>query len=397
MRIMTTDEFIRAARRVFGNRYGYDFVDYVRSYFRVTIVCRVHGPFYQRPDRHLLGHGCRKCGDEYRRSIQAQTTEQFIVAAKQKLCDQHYDYSRTVYVNRTTRVVIGCPRHGWFTQSPQHHLRGSGCKLCAAERASEANVYDTPAFVERARARWGSRYLYSETRYTGSRDEVVIACRRHGRFVQVARKHLEGVQGCKKCSRAGRTATYNAKHEKIFLKQALAIKDNRTRFDYAYFVYKGSHVKGKIFCNVHKRYFRQTPACHLAGKGCPRCCAKGIYQLRYFDRNPGAKTVLGILYLVQFSYGRERFLKLGVSRRSLKERFACKSHSSPYQLREIRVVEGLMYEVWECEQTAMEQFNELRYEPKHGRVNGSSECFTMSALPALTRHMSRLAKRQRVA
>lgn len=44
----------------------------------------------------------------------------------------HYDYSQVIYANSITDVVIVCPEHGAFTQIPHNHLRGKGCRKCAA-------------------------------------------------------------------------------------------------------------------------------------------------------------------------------------------------------------------------------------------------------------------------
>ncbi len=55
---MTTEEFIRRARAVHGDRYNYDLVDYVRNDKKVCIICPTHGPFWQMPFKHLSGSGC---------------------------------------------------------------------------------------------------------------------------------------------------------------------------------------------------------------------------------------------------------------------------------------------------------------------------------------------------
>jgi len=41
-----------------------------------------------------------------------------------------YDYSKAHYIDAKTSVVIICPIHGEFTQSPDTHLN-SGCRACA--------------------------------------------------------------------------------------------------------------------------------------------------------------------------------------------------------------------------------------------------------------------------
>ena len=37
------------------------------------------------------------------------------------------------YVNAQTKVRISCPYHGYFEQTPGHHLFGEGCPKCADE------------------------------------------------------------------------------------------------------------------------------------------------------------------------------------------------------------------------------------------------------------------------
>ena len=48
------------------------------------------------------------------------TTKEFITRAKE-VHDDKYDYSKVVYVNSTTKVIIICPVHGEFPQTPGNH------------------------------------------------------------------------------------------------------------------------------------------------------------------------------------------------------------------------------------------------------------------------------------
>lgn len=58
-----------------------------------------------------------------------KTTEQFIAEAKAVHGDR-YDYSKTQYLTNREKVLIICPIHGEFWQSPKSHLRGHGCTKC---------------------------------------------------------------------------------------------------------------------------------------------------------------------------------------------------------------------------------------------------------------------------
>ena len=61
MRKKTTEQFIKEAIRLHGNKYDYSKVVYKNSYSKVIIICPIHGEFLQTPNEHLHGHGCPIC------------------------------------------------------------------------------------------------------------------------------------------------------------------------------------------------------------------------------------------------------------------------------------------------------------------------------------------------
>ena len=58
----TTEQFVADAIKVHGDRYDYSKVDYLDNKTSVCIICPEHGVFWQRPNDHLQGAGCRSCG-----------------------------------------------------------------------------------------------------------------------------------------------------------------------------------------------------------------------------------------------------------------------------------------------------------------------------------------------
>lgn len=58
---LTTEEFIRRAREVHGDKYDYSKTRYVNAHTKVCIICPEHGEFWQNPSSHLKGMGCKKC------------------------------------------------------------------------------------------------------------------------------------------------------------------------------------------------------------------------------------------------------------------------------------------------------------------------------------------------
>jgi very-short-patch-repair endonuclease len=142
MKKISTEEFIKKARKVHGDKYDYSKVKYVNNYTKVCIICPIHGEFLQNPNSHLQGFGCKKCGNINTKEKQILGKEKFLKKAKEVHGDK-YDYSKVEYVNNETKVCIICPIHGKFLQSPASHVnRKSGCPFCAAEQnINESNLY----------------------------------------------------------------------------------------------------------------------------------------------------------------------------------------------------------------------------------------------------------------
>lgn len=61
MNTITTEEFIKRAKEIHGNKYDYSLVDYKNARTKVKIICPEHGVFEQQPRAHLNKQGCPKC------------------------------------------------------------------------------------------------------------------------------------------------------------------------------------------------------------------------------------------------------------------------------------------------------------------------------------------------
>ncbi len=123
----TQQEYIEIAISKHGNKYDYSKINYINSQINIELICKKHGQFSINPMNHLIGQGCVDCAGTRRK-----TTEQFINEAN-IAHNFKYDYSKTIYKNNRTKVLIGCPNpyHGFFEQNPKDHVSGHGCNLCA--------------------------------------------------------------------------------------------------------------------------------------------------------------------------------------------------------------------------------------------------------------------------
>lgn len=190
-----------------------------------------------------------------------KTKEQFIKDA-QSIHGLRYGYNNAKYVNGLTKVLIDCPAHGGFWQTPGNHLRGVGCPKCANVIKANSKRSINTKFVEQAQSVHNFFYNYDNTKYVNCKTPLLINCPIHGDFWQSPNNHLQG-KGCAEC---GKQST--RKPQEQFIHQAQLI--HGSRYDYSHLEYLNSRTKVCINCLIHGE-FRQMPGRHLRGRGCPKC------------------------------------------------------------------------------------------------------------------------------
>ena len=255
----TTDEFIKQAKEIHSDKYDYSKTQYKGGKRKLCIICPKHGEFWKLPYEHLNGKICPKCVCKKSTNIKS-TTEEFVKRAKE-IHKNKYDYSRVEYLKAHTKVCIICPEHGEFWQTPNSHLKGSGCPKCG-----KTNKLTLEEFIKKSRDVHGNKYDYSKVEYVNAKTKVCIICPEHGEFWQLPYIHLQG-HGCPKC----KIQMFSKKYRltlKEFIKKANKCHNNF--YNYSKVVYKNAKEKICIICPKHGEFW-QSPNNHLSGDGCPEC------------------------------------------------------------------------------------------------------------------------------
>ena len=118
-------DFILKSNQIHMNKYSYEKSIYLNNKKPLIVICPLHGEFLIIPTHHYMGHGCKRCSNQHRRS-----TEEFITEAN-KVHNLKYGYSKASFINLKNVINIICPSHGDFKQQAGHHLRGHGCPNCS--------------------------------------------------------------------------------------------------------------------------------------------------------------------------------------------------------------------------------------------------------------------------
>lgn len=278
MRKLSQEDFIKRCLAVHGGAYSYAQAVYVDAGSKVDVLCPRHGLFSQIARFHLRGGGCPKCWDERRRFSRIMPVAEFVAKASAKHANR-YGYGLVSFTKVTERVKIVCGVHGVFEQEVRSHLYGHGCPACGILSRVDKLAGCGADFISAAKLVHGDRYDYGSVKYVHNRHKVDITCPEHGPWVQAPTAHLRG-RGCPKCGVLTRARLHRGSTDEFI---SLAKGVHGDRYGYGAVVYQANDEKVEINCPRHGS-FKQVPADHLDGHGCPACgCHQSKQQIAIYN------------------------------------------------------------------------------------------------------------------
>lgn len=207
------------------------------------------------------------------------TQEEFIRRAKEVHGDK-YDYSKTVYVNKRTNVIITCPIHGDFLQNPYNHIsQKQGCPECGKEYAREYNRQTKSntleGFLEEAKKIHGDTLDFSLiTHYENNKQKIEVICKRCGRHFTTTPNSILNGHGCTHCNKK---KFYRGKELKVLLESAFGLQysynliDNNKEYD------KDDAIT--LVCKKHGEFTKKVKWL-LQGWGCPECSKEKLVKTK---------------------------------------------------------------------------------------------------------------------
>lgn len=180
-KVKTTDQFIRDARLVWGEKYDYSLTEYKGSSKRIKVI--YDGVILeQKASSHLLGKSPER---------NISNKENFIKKSK-KIHGDKYDYSLVDFKSAEDEVIIGY-NGKFYKQKPYSHLSGHmPDRKCLSTMKTDEDFILEASFVH------DGKFIYDNVRYTGNKKNVTITCPYHGEFYETPSSHLIG-NGCREC------------------------------------------------------------------------------------------------------------------------------------------------------------------------------------------------------
>lgn len=194
------------------------------------------------------------------------TTEEWIKDCK-SLHREMYDYSKSIYVNAKTPIIIGCPIHGFVEVSPSRHKNGSHCKRCSAKERSIFKPLSKEVFLEEAKITHNNKYDYSLVEnFETVNDKITIICPVHGKFRQRLHSHRKGY-GCDRCAYEEK-----GKEKRVSFEDYIIRAEDKFGKLYKYLENSYTKISEDItyICDIHGEV-TQSAGTHLISRGCAKC------------------------------------------------------------------------------------------------------------------------------
>lgn len=313
---------------------------------KFQVTCPVHGDFLIAPAKHLSGQGCARCNNTRRTLTRRSNTNEFVTKAQQVA--PQYTYEKVQYTLANAKVAVTCPTHGDFAITPNKLLAGRGCPTCANIRTSAALIKPVDKFVESIAAKYGDIYTVVRDSYRNCKAPVALICSHHGKFVNTPDRLLNKKNtGCPQCIKEKQQILRSSTTE-AFVSKATTI--HKGYYSYKHVNYVNNTTPVWITCPTHGE-FSQTPAAHLAHKGCLICNLTWKYS-----------NIPTTLYYIQITTpSGDTAFKIGITTKTLKIRYY-KELSLGYTVKVLSIYEFLSGETaFLYEQSLLKQYQHLRY------------------------------------
>ena len=134
-------------------------------------------------------------------------TQQEVIKRIRAVHGDSYDLSRVAYINKRTKVVVGCKNHSptlYFETSVEQLFRGQGCFKCGKIKAGKTRRTSFSDFIKQAEKNhpevYWKRYTVDKSTYKHTGEKVRVHCSEHDISWDIIANAFKTGQGCRACS-----------------------------------------------------------------------------------------------------------------------------------------------------------------------------------------------------
>lgn len=129
---LTKKKMLEKFIQVHGATYDYSLCEYKGQQTAVSIICKKHGVFKQKPEYHWGGSGCPQCFHEERRGASQRDTTDSFTAKVRSIFGNDFDLTGIEYAGSQQDIEVICTKHNAVCKTkPNWLLNGyNPCSKC---------------------------------------------------------------------------------------------------------------------------------------------------------------------------------------------------------------------------------------------------------------------------
>ena len=165
--------------------------DYKGALVKIKHKCKQGHIYEQIPNSHLQGQGCPIWGNKRQSKKITKMHDDYL----QECRDKGYDLPIEDYVNSGTKIKHKCLKGHTYKQTPNHHLQGNGCPICANIKKSNEFLKSSKKYIQECKDKG---YNLPIEDYKGNKTKIKHKCNKGHIYLQTPSDHLQSI-GCPIC------------------------------------------------------------------------------------------------------------------------------------------------------------------------------------------------------
>ncbi len=193
---MKLHEFIAKSKLIHGDKYEYPDQVFKNTKTKVQIYCKQGSHFFwQLPNVHLLGKGCKSCSKR-------KTKEEFLAEMESKYGSK-FTYDLTSYATAYSEISVTCNDclTSFTTKVVNHCVARNGCPNCAKEQAKNNIRKSFESFLAKSKQKNGDVFDFEviETPFH-RKSKLAVTCKMCLNQYESYANNILNKIGCPSCS-----------------------------------------------------------------------------------------------------------------------------------------------------------------------------------------------------
>ena len=275
-----------------------------------------------------------------------------------------HDYSKFIFYNSKEKSTIICLSCGEpFEMNAANHLRGNSCNPCGFKKMIKKKIAKRgKTIVAELEEKHPTKLGFDRFIFKGMKFKSWFYCNHHEiYFESVVNYVLQNKFPCSLCADESVSKIRNAKVKKDFISRSISIFGKGV-WGYGKVEYTTFYEYVTLWCFGCGDYIQQKASSHLTGRGCRYCNRAG------FDDNKS-----GYLYYLRVQVGDIVAYKIGITNKSVKERYS-KAEIKTFTLLNLSYFEK-GFDCRMMESKILKMFKQYKYIGDPLLVKGNTELF----------------------